>query len=652
MKQYLSPLIFLYVFCLLSQPAFGKSYRVSSPVTADTNQVKYYLKNAKQLLFSNPDTALKVLDKARKLSLKLNYAYGEGASLSGIATFYERSGNLNAAQDYNEQAIAVFKKSGFEKGIAATYNGLGIIQGKKGNYKAAAQYFYKALSINEKLHFTEGILQGYSKLGLVNAMSHNYKLAKDYYQKADVLMKDRKSSQYLSLMNNIGQLHAMQGDIKTAYTYFLRGVNAGSDTSNQGSLAQLLTNAGKAAEELGDVKKAYFYHTQALTIVRKVNRPMEEAHLLLNLSSLQFKENPNQIPSRLLEAIALSKKLGDKQLISDTQQNLSEIYKKQGKYKEALRAFEIYNLYRDSLYTLDKKNDLATLQKDFELDKSQLDIKSLQMLNQKQMVIRNIFILLLIAIVSIVFIMFFTIRKTARLNNKLKESGLVKDKMFSILAHDLRSPITNVVQMMESLDVDDNTVEEWRMLFQELKRHAKVSLETLDNLLQWGTAQLQGIRVRPAQIETQVLIDHNISTLKAQADRKKILITNHCSPVNSIYADPVHFDFIIRNLVSNAIKFTYTGGRIDIRCRKSETLGMINFSVQDSGKGISDHEIKHLFSQNLESTKGTDNEKGTGIGLMLCKEFVEANGGSIWVESVEGEGATFHFKLSANAPAS
>ena len=650
MRYKRSMLFFLVLQCFMAFSGSANGADIAVPVVNDTNQVKIMLNTAKSLIFKNADSAILILHRSRKLSASLNYSYGEGVSLSMISSYHERRGELRLAQDYAEQQISVFRKSNYQRGLAGAYNGLGIIQGKKGNYKAAAKYFYMALKLNERMHSVEGMRQGYMKLGLVNAMSRNFPLAKYYYNKAELIITDRRSNPYLTLVNGLGQMYAMQGDIKTAYNYFISGVHAASDTSNQGSRAQLMTNAGKAAEELGNNKEAFHYHTMALELVRQFHQPMEEAHTLLNLASLQFKENPKQLPSRLREALILSQKLGDKQLLSDIHLTLSEIYKKQGNYKKALREFETYNLYRDSLFTLDKKNDLASLQKDFELDKSQLEVKSLQSLNEKQSMIRNIFALLSVAILSIVLIMVFAIRKTNRLNSKLKESGLVKDKMFSILAHDLRSPITNVVQMMDSLDVDDNTIEEWRMLFQELKRHAKVSLETLDNLLQWGAAQLQGIRVRQAQIETQVLIDHNVATLKAQADRKKITVINHCSPVTSIYADPVHFDFVIRNLVSNAIKFTYSQGNIDIRCMVSGDPGMITFSVQDTGQGISAKDLQTLFSQNLESTKGTENEKGTGIGLMLCKEFVEANGGSIWAESEWGKGSVFYFNLLALPP--
>jgi len=652
MKQYLSPLFFaLCIFCWLNPAGAASGDVDTKPIRNDSNQVKLWLKQAKSLFYTNADSAMVVLKKAQQLSVSIGYATGEGTSLAMTAAYHERRGEFRLSEDFAQQAVVIFKKAGYSKGLAAAYNGLGIVQGKKGNYKAAAEFFYKALKLNEALHFEEGMRQGYGKLGVVNAMSRNFPLALFYYKKAEQITTDKGSNPYLTLMNGFGQMYAMQGDIKTAYKYFIKGVNAASDTSNQGSKALLLTNAGKAAEELGDLQKAYYYHGKALIVAQKFHQPMEEAHTLLNLASLQLREHPGQMPSRLMEANVLSKKLGDKQLLADINLTLSEVYKQHGNYKEALKAFETYNIYRDSLFTLDKKNDLANLQKDFELDKSKIEIQSLQLLNEKQRLIRNIFILLLAAILTIVLIMVYTMRKTNRLNQKLKESSLVKDKMFSILAHDLRSPITNVVQMMDSLDIEDNTIEEWRMLFQELKRHAKFSLETLDNLLQWGAAQLQGIRVRQAQIETQVLIDHNVSTLKAQADRKKITITNHCSPVTSVFADPVHFDFIIRNLVSNAIKFTHASGSIDIRCAVAADPAMVAFSVHDTGKGITTAELVTLFSQNLESTKGTENEKGTGIGLMLCKEFVEANGGKIWVESNVGQGATFFFTLCAQQAA-
>ncbi len=257
---------------------------------------------------------------------------------------------------------------------------------------------------------------------------------------------------------------------------------------------------------------------------------------------------------------------------------------------------------------------------------------------------RNILIICTLSILAIMVVMSFYIRKIKALNRELTESNAIKDKLFSIIGHDLRSPVSNVVQMMDILGSIDFSTEERVDIIATLKKHSEASLETLDNLLQWGKSQLQGIRVKPTEIFPQVIFEKNLEAYSLQTAQKSIAINNQIPDSLTVFADADHLNFIVRNLVSNAVKFTYPSGTIKITAAQHDAEN-VAFSISDHGIGMNAASKRSVFKNFPVIAIGTANEKGTGIGLMLCKEFAEANGGKIWVESEEGRGSTFSFTL-------
>ena len=283
-------------------------------------------------------------------------------------------------------------------------------------------------------------------------------------------------------------------------------------------------------------------------------------------------------------------------------------------------------------------------------DNSNVQIQNLKLINETRSLQRNIFIIISLSILAISIVLGIYLKKVKKLNKDLVESNAIKDKLFSIIGHDLRSPVSNVVQMMDILGKIDFSSEERTEIIATLKKHSESSLETLDNLLQWGKSQLQGIRVKREDIFPQIIIERNIESYGIQADQKEIKFKNLTPENLVVHADGDHLNFIIRNLISNAVKFTYPSGVISVNAFQHSD-DQITITVQDQGIGIDPENMKTIFKAFPVITAGTANEKGTGIGLMLCKEFVEANGGSIFVESIPGSGSTFSITLKGAIPA-
>jgi signal transduction histidine kinase len=266
--------------------------------------------------------------------------------------------------------------------------------------------------------------------------------------------------------------------------------------------------------------------------------------------------------------------------------------------------------------------------------------------------VRNIIIAVALLLVVVLVLLLLVYRKTVRLNAQLKKreselqkSNNVKDRLFSVIGHDLKAPMAHIPPVLQLLNDASINAEERQYMIDTLAAHSRASMETLDKLLFWGKTQIKGIGINQSNFATDGHINNNIELSKSAAESKQITIINNTPADTFVRADSSHFDFIVRNLLSNAIKFTNNGGSVTINAETTSKPGFVVFSISDTGTGISNERLANIFEPFVNSTRGTADEKGTGIGLMLCKEFVEENGGAIWVETREGRGATFYFSL-------
>jgi signal transduction histidine kinase len=248
-------------------------------------------------------------------------------------------------------------------------------------------------------------------------------------------------------------------------------------------------------------------------------------------------------------------------------------------------------------------------------------------------------------------------------NRELKKSEInlielnaTKDKFFSIISHDLKNPLTALLGTADLLSgaYDQLSEEKKQKYIQSIDRSASHLYDLLDNLLQWSKSQTGGIQCKPAAIDLSVIIPETLSLYKINAKKKKINLSSYVEENTFAYADRNMVTTVLRNLISNAIKFTDKGGEVRITANADGTNEFVEISVIDSGIGISSENVKKLFKIGSHySTDGTAKEKGTGLGLILCKEFIEINNGRIWFENPipnaddnsSGKGSIFKFTL-------
>jgi signal transduction histidine kinase len=237
------------------------------------------------------------------------------------------------------------------------------------------------------------------------------------------------------------------------------------------------------------------------------------------------------------------------------------------------------------------------------------------------------------------------LKEIERKNGELEKINQTKEKLFSIIAHDLRSPIAQLKGSLDLLNHEYISPEKFAEMALRISDHVDQLHNTLDNLLRWSLSQLQGITAHPEKTELASIINDRFSILQQKMEEKNIsLVINDLQ--QTVWVDPDHLRLIVRNLLSNAIKYSYRNGNILVTSRSENDL--VTLIIEDHGIGMSEGMRKDIFHPDIIYSKpGTENEKGTGLGLRLCKEFVEKNNGRISVESEENMGSRFFVSLPA-----
>jgi signal transduction histidine kinase len=233
-----------------------------------------------------------------------------------------------------------------------------------------------------------------------------------------------------------------------------------------------------------------------------------------------------------------------------------------------------------------------------------------------------------------------------RAKEKLQTLNATKDKFFSIIAHDLRSPFTAFLGLTEAIaeNIEEYNKDEIKRFLGSLHTSAETVYALLENLLAWSQLQREVIGYHPEYILLPEVVGWTLLLFQSGATQKQITLQSLVSEELKAYADPKMVNTVMRNLISNALKFTNTGGRVEVSAKTDEQE--VEIAVADTGIGISEEIVSKLFRIETKHSKaGTAGEKGTGLGLILCKELVERNGGRVWVESEAGNGSTFRFTL-------
>lgn len=642
----------------------------------DTIKVSINLKIANLFLKRNKDSTLYYYNQALKLATEINSQPQVAELYYKIGVFYENNINYEKAVKNYLEAVAIFKKINDTKKESKIYNYIAYCYSQLYADDKAMGYYLKSLALNKSMAYEEGEAKNYLGLGDLFYSQENYEYAKKYFNDAlGIYEKLEIKYGIATSYTNLANAMADAGDNVSGLEYYKKSIAIGEELDDQHGIAINYNNIGDCFFELKEYKKSLDYFLKSLSIAENVGDESLISVVLMNISDVQIMKKQYQkgiISAK--ESLKIAKEIGDLEYQAEDLMLLSNAYEGLGNISKAYMYNKQYIEIKDSLLKIDKANTVKLLQALNELEKKQYTISDLSIKNEltesKLETGRKFTYFLIGALVLFgFFVVILILQQTAKKNaynlleyknhqiNKMNEEiqiqrdGLrqlnkTKDTFFSIIAHDLRTPFNSIEGFTELMIENSHEYNEEKKLkfLKIIKGSTSKASSLLNNLLIWANSQSGNLEFAPQEVELIPKVSNVISLLEIQAINKDIKILNYVTNNLFVNADRNMLATILRNLISNAIKFTETKGEIYIS--SLITSNFVEITVKDNGIGISQSDIDNLFSIEVKkSNVGTANEQGSGLGLILCKDFVEKHGGKLWVESSINEGSEFKFTM-------
>jgi signal transduction histidine kinase len=569
---------------------------------------------------------------------------------------------LQEAKSYAEEAEKLAISQGDSLGLGRAKGNLGWINYRLGNWEASFQQSRDGFAITNSIGDKAEASRILNNLGSIYYQQQNYLGAIDQFKQAYKLSLSLEDN-YTTIrsLNNIAFNYVKAGFLDSAMHYANKSIefNEQNGSLYLTSFAQRVI--GEVYLERGQIEEAILEFREALGLSQEINFRSFEASILHRLGNALIQSGKYSEAKTVLEtAINVSKQYGYLDELVNSYKLYALAHEELGNINQAFRAQKAYVNLNDSINNEAAKSRLAVTQGMFESEKKEAELKLLQAENLLQQYEiedeANLIAIGLIglSIIGVLLIWLFIInRKTKIINRQLAETteivnkqneilekraaeledlNKVKNRIFSIVGHDLRAPVGHVKSALELLHSDMLTREEFGTYLGQMRREVDGVFVTLDNLLKWSKAQMDGFKIQKEPIQIQSIITYTTSLFSATIKEKQINVTNQVAEDFGIFADKNLIEVVFRNIISNAIKFSKEGGTIEIHGKQTKKRQIL--SIKDEGIGMSQQQIDEVLEGKiLNPQAGTHSEKGTGIGLLICKEFVEMNDGKLTIES-------------------
>lgn len=625
----------------------------------DTTKVLALASLAFDYAGTKPDTTIFLSMQGLAMSQKMGFLKGEERHLYNLGNAHYNQSNYQQALQYYQQCLELHEQLDDKRFKSYRLNDIGLIYLALGEFPKALDYYFQSAQIKEEINDRRGLSISWNNIALIYKRQKNYAQALEYHSRSLALAEEINSLPIIAgANNNIGSVYQLLGERDQALRYYQKALEIRRGTNDLRGMTTALNNVASVYLEIGQPDSALVVYEQSMQVLGQINYKTSEITAQNGLAKVhqQLGNLPRSI-AYARKGLAMAEEIGAMEEVSQLSKTLYEVYKQQGAYEQAMGYHEQYKQATDSLFSQEKSKDIANLaalneirNKNREIDFLQQNQEILEQEKRLQQRFNRVILAALAVVVVLLMLLVFAHRRATKARNamarqasELAELNETKNRLMAIIGHDLRDPIATLVQLLGLLKENDINQEDFSMVSGELMSRVEHVHATLENLLQWAYSQMQGITTKPAPVQLSALADEKIGLLAPLAAQKEIQLVQEVALALKVFADREQVKLVLRNLLSNAIKFTPQGGTITIKAQTNGT--QVEVAVQDTGVGMKPEVLARLFTAKHSSTRGTNNEKGTGLGLMLCKDFVERNGGRIWVASEVGHGTTFYFSL-------
>lgn len=569
-----------------------------------------------------------------------------------LAISHHDVGNFQRSLDLYKEMLEIAKEENNERMQIGITQNMGNSYGSLGDIPMAIESYLSSLEMAEERQDTLVIAVVLDNLASLNVDEKNYELAEEYLFRALNLNKEignlrNQITNHISL----GVLYKEWEKYELAQQNYERVLEIADQTGNVIGKIQGIYNLGILHSQTGRTDEALEAFQKSLQLSEENNIPIGFFYNRAGMGDLYLQlEEYEQALTNYQEALEFAERIQGTEFVMKSLLNLHEIAGKAGDTSLAYSYLKRYSAMTDSLAQTEREEALARQEAILNLRSEQERSKLLEekVAAQQTNTIIISALLGILVIASIFLIVLYRNKQKANklLRNKtqeLEDSNNVKDKLLSVLAHDLRTPISNiqgVVYMIRENMLDKKDLDS---ALTHIDFQLQQGINTLTNYLEWAQDHRGGISADLEDIQLLDVVETSIHEIKKSAENKDVQLINAVEPNIFAYADKHMLNVILRNLLSNAIKYVDIGDKITVGA--NENPDFIELFVRDTGKGIPQDKIQNLFKPFNRVTRGTKGEIGTGLGLSLCKEFSEKQGGAIRCESEIGKGTTFFVVL-------
>lgn len=662
---YTKATVYSFLLLLIFQPAVAQNSRSDSllnvllqNVQQDTNKVRQLILLADELSKeSNFQDATFLIEKAHGLAEELRFEKGVASALLYTGIIHYRNGDYSRATSPLYTSIGYYDKVKDLHGKALALHWLGITYYALGEYEKALGNLLQAYSIRESLQDKKGMSFTLLNIANIYKEQQEYGKALEYHFKSLELKKELNDELSLAhSYNNIANIYTTLKLYPQAMDYFDQALATFERQNFKLGIAFVMGNLGTVYEQQGHYTKALESLQESIRLLQEMGNDKALAEALNHMSNVKIHlQRYQEAEESLIQAQELAKHGGLQTELINNYLIFSRLDSARGKMASAFAWLKKYTTLKEEIFNANKSKQIAAMQAAFDAERKDRAIELLEKekdFQRSQKIIQGIALLsVLLVLLLISFGLMYFLQQKNKANKALKEQkrqleelNELKDRLFSIIAHDLRSPLHTLKGVL-NLAGEGVPGEELAPMLGMIGQNTQYTIDLVDNLLTWSKDNLQGSTVQSETFDLREVVQENMRLLSQQAVNKGIHMLNTIQEEVPVYADSSMISVVVRNLISNAIKFTHGGGRIIISSNIDPKSNTVTLCVNDNGVGIPAEQQKKLFGTRNFSTRGTANEKGTGLGLILCREFAEKNNGQLYVESEEGKGSTFFLTL-------
>jgi signal transduction histidine kinase len=550
---------------------------------------------------------------------------------------------------------------------------------KSGDYDLAQQYYERLIELYTEKNNLHGVANTYSSLGSMWFAKKEMEKAQEYLAKASAIFNDIKNDKSLKPRDLSPDKINTEKEFEEGEEFEEKQTaktskNEKSSLTNSSAASSLL-KIGNVYKEMGNFKQAEIHFKKSYEIYKDEKKYVEMTAAIISLGDISLNNKDIKSAKKYyLKSLDIATKKDLKISQMESYKGLSYILSIQKDYKGAYDYYQKYIAERDLIYAEERMNEIQKIQSKMDLEKQDIQINLLtkeqevaKITRERDQVWFYALVLGLFVLIGVLFLLYNRYRLKKELtevlsskNNdmqkiivELKESekqlvelNSTKDQFFSIISHDLKGPINSLKGYLSLVKAfpDNFSANDLRDFAVRMDGSVKNLSQLLNNLLEWAMVQTGAIKTRIEKFDVNEVINHKVELYTPQIAAKSITLNFFKNRDVFAMADKNMIEFVIRNLLHNAIKFTKSEGTIDIEVTVKD--GFVNIKISDSGIGMDEQALQSLFNANRRYIQeGTNNERGSGLGLILCKDFVTRNNGKILVESMPNKGSKFTVQL-------